>query len=67
MAPYEQTKKGLPHFYPQRIVDVDDNHTRPLNLQTILLCIVIFFFLKINCKAIVSIYISIHSFKLLAN
>ena len=32
VATYEQTKKGLSQFYPKRIVDVDGNHTRPLNL-----------------------------------
>ena len=31
-ATYEQTKKGLSYFYPQRIVDTDGIHTRPLNL-----------------------------------
>ena len=32
VATYEQTKKGLSYFYPKRIVDVDDIHSRPLNL-----------------------------------
>ena len=32
VATYEQTKKGLFYFYPKRIVDADDNHTRPLSL-----------------------------------
>ena len=32
VATYEQTKKGLTYFYPQRIVDFDGIHTRPLNL-----------------------------------
>ena len=32
MATYEQTKKGLSHFYPRRIVDADGIHTRPLSL-----------------------------------
>ena len=32
VATYEQTKKGLSHFYPKRIVDTDGIHTRPLNL-----------------------------------
>ena len=41
-ATYEQTKKGLSYFYPKRIVDADGIHTRPLNLLTILLCIVFF-------------------------
>ena len=39
---YEQTKKGLSYFYPKRIVDADGFHTCPLNLLTILLCIVCF-------------------------
>ena len=43
VATYEQTEKGLSYFYPKRIVDVDGLHTRPLNLKTILLCIVFFF------------------------
>ena len=32
LATYEQTKKGLPYFYPKRIVDADGIHTRFLNL-----------------------------------
>ena len=32
VATYEQTKKGLSHFYPNRIVDADGIHTRPLKL-----------------------------------
>ena len=32
VAPYEHTKKGLSYFYPERIVDADGIHTRPLNL-----------------------------------
>ena len=31
-ATYEQTKKGLSHFYPKTIVDADGIHTHPLNL-----------------------------------
>ena len=32
VATYEQTKKGLSHFYPKRIVDADGIDTRPLSL-----------------------------------
>ena len=32
VATYEQTKKGLSHFYPKIIVDADGIHTPPLNL-----------------------------------
>ena len=32
VATYEQTKMGLSYFYPNRIVDTDGIHTRPLNL-----------------------------------
>ena len=39
---YEQTKKGLSHFCPKRIKNVNGIHTRPLNLRTVLLCIVIY-------------------------
>ena len=42
VATYEQTKNGLYHFYPKRIVDADGIHTRPLKLYTILLCTVCF-------------------------
>ena len=31
-ANYEQTKKGLSYFYPERIVDADGIHTRLLSL-----------------------------------
>ena len=66
VATYEQSKKGLSYFYPKRIVDADGIHTPPLNLYTNLLCTVIFL-LKFKCKAIVSIYNTCHSFKLLFN
>ena len=42
VAIYEQTKKGLSYVYPKKNVDTDGIHTRPLNLYTILLCIVCF-------------------------
>ena len=32
IATYEQVKKGLSYFYPKRIVEIDRNHTQPLNL-----------------------------------
>ena len=32
VATYEQVKKGLPYFYPKRIVESDGIHTQPLNL-----------------------------------
>ena len=32
VATYEQTRKGLPYFYPKRIVDADGIHNRPLSL-----------------------------------
>ena len=32
VAKYEQTKKRLSYFYPQRIVEEDGIHTKPLNL-----------------------------------
>ena len=32
VATYEQTKKGLSHFYPKREVECDGKHTKPLNL-----------------------------------
>ena len=31
-ATYEQVKKGLSYFYPKRIIEIDGNHTEPLNL-----------------------------------
>ena len=42
VAAFEQTKKDLSYFYPKRIVDADGIHTRALNLQRFLLCIVCF-------------------------
>ena len=42
LATYEKTQKELCYFYPKRIVDADGFHSRPLNLQTIFLCIVFF-------------------------
>ena len=32
VATYEQTKKGLSHFYPKRIVLADGIHTEPFKL-----------------------------------
>ena len=32
VATYEETKKGLVYFYPNKHVDTDGIHTRPLNL-----------------------------------
>ena len=32
VSTYEQVKKGLSYFYPERIVDTDGIHTQPLNL-----------------------------------
>ena len=31
-ATYEQTKKGLSYFYPERIVEEGGIHTKPLHL-----------------------------------
>ena len=33
VATYEQTKKGIPYFYPKRIVEEDGIHTKPLHLE----------------------------------
>ena len=30
VATYEQTKKGLPYFYPKRLVEEDGIHIKPL-------------------------------------
>ena len=32
VAMYEQTKKGLSYFYPNKIVEEDGIHTKPLHL-----------------------------------
>ena len=32
VATYEQTKNGLSSFYPERIVEEDGIHTKPLHL-----------------------------------
>ena len=32
VATYEQTKKGLSYFYPKRLVEEDEIHTKPLHL-----------------------------------
>ena len=66
VATYDQTINELSYLYLKEIVDVDGIRTRPLNFQTNLFCTV-FLIKKYNCKTIVSIYITCHSFKLLSN
>ena len=36
VATYQQTKKGLSYFYPERLVDEDGIHTKPLDLYIFL-------------------------------
>ena len=48
VASYEQTKRGQYYFYPRSNVDADGLHTLPLNLQTVLFCMVTFLFLNVK-------------------
>ena len=57
VATYEQTKKGLSYFYPKRIVEEDEIHTKPLHLYMLIIILIVCPFL----------YFLINFFKLLHN